>query len=80
MKKVITDTIPKGLDLILLIGDTHIHPSELPTFDGKIFNISVGKKSVKDSYHLSDPAEVNYLLNRLEKISKDESCAPVPDN
>ncbi|KAM9956116.1 hypothetical protein ACTFIW_005972 [Dictyostelium discoideum] len=80
MKKVITDTIPKGLDLILLIGDTHIHPSELPTFDGKIFNISVGKKSVKDSYHLSDPAEVNYLLNRLEKISKDESSVPAPDN
>ncbi|KAF2070095.1 hypothetical protein CYY_008590 [Polysphondylium violaceum] len=72
MRRVIQDSIPEGLDFILLIGDTHIHPSELPQFEGKVYTISVGKKNSKDSFYLSDPSEVMELVTKLEKISSEE--------
>ena len=45
--------IPKGLDFLLLIGDTqvgkHDHPRQL--VDGKVFNCHVGKmKNTRNKY------------------------------
>lgn len=72
MRKVILDLIPKGLDFILLVGDTHIHPTELPELEGcKIFTTSVGKKNSKDSFHLNDSTEAISLVKSLEQISNE---------
>ncbi|EFA84249.1 glycosyltransferase [Heterostelium album PN500] len=65
LRRVILDSIPKGLDFVLLIGDTHIHPNELPQIDGKQFTVSVGKKSSKENFYLNESSEVKYLLKRL---------------
>eukprot|EP01132_Coremiostelium_polycephalum_P005338 gene5338-6658_t len=67
MRRVILESIPKGLDFILLVGDTHIHPSELPQLEGKIFTVSVGKKNSKDNFYLGDPSEVVDLLSKLDQ-------------
>ncbi|EGG25381.1 glycosyltransferase [Cavenderia fasciculata] len=66
MRRVIMDSIPRGLDFVLLVGDTQIHPSELPNLDnGEIFTVSVGRKSNKENFYLSDPSEVRELLQHL---------------
>ncbi|GAM26721.1 hypothetical protein SAMD00019534_098960 [Acytostelium subglobosum LB1] len=41
IRRAVLDLVPKGLDFVLMIGDTHIHQSELPVVNGTMCTVSV---------------------------------------
>lgn len=50
MRRVISEMQDKSLDFLLIVGDTHINPHDLPLLEGKVYTCAVGRKTTREKY------------------------------
>jgi len=62
------------LDFLLLLGDAHINPQDLPNLgEGKVYTCAVGRKTNREKYYFNDTQEVLELISKLALLSEQEA-------
>jgi trehalose 6-phosphate synthase/phosphatase len=73
VRRVISEMQEKSLDFLLIIGDTHINPPDLPSLEGKVYTCAVGRKTNREKYYFNDTRQVIDLVSTLAQLSEKET-------
>eukprot|EP00026_Physarum_polycephalum_P003662 Phypoly_transcript_03675.p1 GENE.Phypoly_transcript_03675~~Phypoly_transcript_03675.p1 ORF type:complete len:768 (+),score=94.00 Phypoly_transcript_03675:155-2305(+) len=59
-----------GLDFLMIVGDSHLNPQDLPSLgNGRVYTCALGRKVAKEKYYFTDSQQVCALLETLARAS-----------